>query len=250
MSQPPRVAVNNEIYHQLGERWYTAQDDPVALLRAEAALRNPWIAEQIRKQLGTNEVSVLDIGCGGGFLTNLLARSGFRVVGLDQSVESLAVARLYDTTGTVQYDQGDACRLPYPDQSFDVVCSMDFLEHVDDPKQVVAEAARMIKPGGMFFFSTFNRNPLSWLVVIKGVEWFVKNTPPHMHVYHLFLKPSELARFCLDCRFANPTFYGLRPSLNRAFFQMLVTRVVPPDFSFTFSNSLQTGYLGVAIKRS
>jgi 2-polyprenyl-6-hydroxyphenyl methylase/3-demethylubiquinone-9 3-methyltransferase len=239
--------VNNEIYHRLGERWYTAQDDPVALLRAEAALRNPWMISEIERNHGKG-VPVLDIGCGGGFLTNALAAAGFEVTGIDQSVESLGVARAYDKTGTVRYDEGSAYELPYPAASFDAVCAMDFLEHVDEPARVVAEAARVLKPGGTFFASTFNRNRLSWFIVIKGVEWFVKNTPPNMHVLHLFITPEELAKACTDNGLRVVRERGMRPKPNAAFFKMLLTRVVPKELVFEFTESLRTGYLTVARK--
>src|SRR5262245_2854642 len=79
--------VNNDFYHQLGERWYTAEDDPIALLRAESRARNPWIASNILQAFPSGEVRVLDIGCGGGFLSNYLAGAGFNVTGIDASAE-------------------------------------------------------------------------------------------------------------------------------------------------------------------
>ena len=90
--------VNNAIYRQLGDRWYTARDDPIALLRAESRARNPWIANSIRRAFPSGEVRVLDMGCGGGFLSNYLAKAGYTVTGLDAAAESLAVARRYDAT--------------------------------------------------------------------------------------------------------------------------------------------------------
>ena len=96
--------VNNEIYHQLGEQWYTARDNPVALLRAEARARNPWVAGKIHRAFPAGEVKVLDIGCGGGFLSNYLAREGFIVTGLDAAAESLAGRKNLD-------DCGDSCMI-------------------------------------------------------------------------------------------------------------------------------------------
>ncbi|MFQ3590694.1 MAG: bifunctional 2-polyprenyl-6-hydroxyphenol methylase/3-demethylubiquinol 3-O-methyltransferase UbiG [Chloracidobacterium sp.] len=241
------TTVNNALYDQLGNRWYTAQDDPVALLRAEGNLRNPWIATAIATRCGTG-AAVLDIGCGGGFLSNELARAGFTVTGLDQSVESLAVAQAYDATRSVHYEAGSALELPYPDKSFSAVCAMDFLEHIEDPARVIQEAARVLRTGGLFFASTFNRNWLSWLIVIKGVEWFVRNTPPNMHILRLFITPQEMTQYCHAAGLVNVAFRGMRPRLNAAFWRMLWTREVPPDFEFTFVPSLLTGYLVTAEK--
>jgi 2-polyprenyl-6-hydroxyphenyl methylase/3-demethylubiquinone-9 3-methyltransferase len=240
--------VNNDIYSTLGARWYEAKDDPVALLRAEAGLRNPWVAKQIAMTFGSRACSVLDIGCGGGFLSNHLATLGHRVTGLDDAQDSLAVASRYDSSGAVKYDHGDARALPYDNGTFDVVCAMDFLEHVEDPERVVAEAARVLAPSGLFFFHTFNRNWLSWLVVIKGVEWFVKNTPKDMHVLHLFLKPQEVSAMCSKHGMETVRMLGSRPKLGSAFLRMLCTGSVPADFQFTFSPSTRLAFTGFARK--
>jgi 2-polyprenyl-6-hydroxyphenyl methylase/3-demethylubiquinone-9 3-methyltransferase len=242
------VPVNNDIYSTLGARWYDAEDDPVALLRAEARLRNPWVAEQMTREFSGKPCSVLDIGCGGGFLSNHLAALGHRVTGLDEATDSLVVAAHHDASGTVKYDHGDATRLPYDTGSFDVVCAMDFLEHVEEPERVVEEASRVLSPSGLFFFHTFNRNWLSWLVVIKGVEWFVKNTPPDMHVLHLFLKPSEVAAMCRRHGMATTKVLGSRPKIGGAFWKMLRTGAVSADFEFTFSPSTRLGFTGFARK--
>ena len=242
-------AVNNDLYDTLGERWYDADDDPVALLRAESRLRNPWVAERIRAHFASrNEpIRVLDVGCGGGFLSNHLSQVGFEVDGLDASAESLVVAARRDPTGNVRYTRGDALSLPFANESFEVVCAMDFLEHVEDPTRVVAEAARVLRPRGLFFFHTFNRNLLAWLVVIKGVEWFVKNTPKDMHVLRLFIKPAELARMCESSGLKVVELRGSAPVVGTlAFWKMLATRVVPRDFRFHFAKSTRIAYTGFA----
>ena len=174
-SQP---SVNNDIYHALGDRWYKAQDDPVALLRAESRLRNPWVAKELHARFAGRALRILDIGCGGGFLSNYLAAQGHTVIGIDLAADALKVAHLHDASGRVEYVEGDAYRLPFPNGSFDAVCSMDFLEHVEEPELAIREAARLVAPDGLFIFHTFSRNWVAWLVVIKGVEWFVRNTPP------------------------------------------------------------------------
>jgi len=246
LSQPANV--NNDVYQTLGERWYSAADDPIALLRAESRLRNPWIAAELARAFGARAADVLDIGCGGGFLSNYLGCSGHRVTGLDASPDALAVAHRYDQTGLVHYRQGDALKLPLADASFDAVCAMDFLEHVEDPDRVIAEAARVLKPCGLFFFHTFNRNFLSWLIVIKGVEWFVRNTPRNLHVLRLFLKPAELSASCERHGLGALELQGMRPVLGLPFLKMLLTRRVPADFSFTFTKSTRLGFSGMARK--
>jgi 2-polyprenyl-6-hydroxyphenyl methylase/3-demethylubiquinone-9 3-methyltransferase len=242
------VTVNNDVYQTLGERWYIAEDDPIALLRAESRLRNPWIAAEIARAPGAPHRDILDVGCGGGFLSNYLGSLGHRVTGLDASEGALLIARRYDQTGLVRYRQGDALKLPFDDASFDVVCAMDFLEHVENPGQVIAEAARVLKPSGLFFFHTFNRNVLSWLIVIKGVAWFVRNTPNNLHVLRLFLKPAEVRSACEQHGLVAIEMQGMRPTLGVPFWKMLLTGSVPAEFSFTFTSSTGLGFCGMGRK--
>ena len=245
------LTVNNDIYDTLGERWYEANDDPVALLRAETRTTGPWIVQKLSEYFDKSKTcEVLDVGCGGGFLSNRLAAAGYSVVGIDLSPESLKVAERHDHTGTVRYQVADAYKLPFPDASFDVVTSMDFLEHVEDPARAIAEASRVLRPGGLFFFHTFNRNPVAGLVIIKFVEWFVKNTPKHMHILRLFIKPSEMESYCNKAQLTVKTMIGTRPNVEKInLFKALATRTVPPDFSFSFTNSLLLAYLGFAEKK-
>ncbi len=239
--------VNNRIYDELCERWYEAQDDPVALLRAESACREPWIAESVEGAFGARPVRVLDVGCGAGFLSNALALRGHTVTGIDVSERSLDAAVRHDRTGRVRYCVGDAEQLPFAAGSFDVACAMDFLEHVERPDAVIAEIARVLAPGGLFFFHTFNRNWLSWLVVIKGVEWFVKNAPKDLHVLKLFLKPSEVRAMCEGRGLAIDEIRGFEPVVaSAAFFRLLLTGTVPEDFRFRFTRSTRIGFTGRA----
>lgn len=239
-------AVNNGIYELYGDRWYTADDDPIALLRAESKTKIPWVIEKIRAQGRGN--SVLDVGCGAGFLSNALAADGFQVTGLDFSADSLRVAGKHDTTKSVRYIQGDAYSLPFADASFDVVTAMDFLEHVEDPARVILEIGRVLKPGGMFFYHTFNRNPLCHLIVIKFVEWFVRNTPKDMHVIHLFLKPEEVRKFCLAAGMHTKEVVGLRPVFTSIPLKNYFSGIVPRSMRFKIVKSTMLSYLGYAIK--
>lgn len=238
------LLINNDFYDDLEEGWYTRNDHPIALLRKENELRIPWILSTLE-----NPVKVLDIGCGAGFLTNALAQKGHIVTGVDLSEKSLDTARFHDQTQKVHYLKADAYSLPFKEREFDVVCAMDILEHVDNPKKLIKEAARVLKPGGKFFFHTFNRNPISYLFIIKGVDWFVKNAPKNMHVYPLFIKPKELQTYLFEEGLNIKEIKGFRPKIfSKAFFKLVITKSVPPDYSFTFCKSQLTGYCGYAFK--
>jgi 2-polyprenyl-6-hydroxyphenyl methylase/3-demethylubiquinone-9 3-methyltransferase len=248
-----RAAINNAFYDGLGDRWYDAHDDPVALLRAEGETKNPWVMDRIQAGLAGRSGKILDIGCGAGFLANALSAAGHFTCGADMSFGSLKVARARGLSGAAPrqaaYQIADAYRLPYRDGAFDAVTALDFLEHVTDPAQVIAEAARVLRPGGLFFFHTFNRNRLAWLIVIKGLEWFVRNTPERMHVLPLFIKPEELRDYCRRAGMDPVDMIGIRPEIGRAaFWKMLATRRVPADFKFRLTPSLAISYLGCARK--
>lgn len=243
-----KTPVNNAFYDELNNNWYDAYDHPIALLRAENALRNPWIHTITEEKLG-KKCRILDIGCGAGFLTNYLAKQGHEVHGVDLSEKSLKIAREGDLTKSVRYQRSSAYELPFSSEYFDVVCAMDLLEHVEEPGQVVKEAARVLKPQGLFFFHTFNRNWLSYLMVIKGVEWCFYNTPQHMHVYSFFIKPKELKEICKGHSLQIEVLVGVSPNMNcSSFWKMVLNRKVDDRFQFAFTPSLRTGYSGYALK--
>jgi 2-polyprenyl-6-hydroxyphenyl methylase/3-demethylubiquinone-9 3-methyltransferase len=242
--QASNKTINNDFYEELSEGWYTASDHPIALLRAENAVRVPWIIEEI----GAKK-TVLDIGCGAGILTNALSKVGHTVYGIDLSPSSLEVAKKHDATKKVSYQVANAYALPCEEETFDVVCAMDVLEHVEEPNLLISEASRVLKPGGLFFFHTFNRNFLSYMLIIKGVEWCVPNAPKNMHVYPLFIKPEELKEICENQDMQVVNLRGFSPKiLSKPFWQMLFKRKVPENFTFRFSKSLATGYCGYAKK--
>lgn len=243
-----QTMINNDFYEDLKEEWYTSSDHPIALLRAENATRAPWVDQQIKQHVAQS-AKVLDVGCGAGFLSNHLASQGHHVTGIDLSKSSLEVARRHDPTKTVNYLFADAYQLPFLDDSFDVVCAMDILEHVNQPNQLIAEASRVLRPGGLFFFHTFNRTWLSRLIVIKGVDWFVRNAPKNMHVYDLFITPDELKNMCKQANLDVVVIKGLVPNMwTGAFWKLPFTRTVDKNFRFSFVDSLSTGYCGFSSK--
>ncbi len=243
--------VNNDVYHTYGHRWYTAHDDPVALLRAESKTKTPWILEKIKQHgfLNSN-TQVLDVGCGAGFLSNELAKNFLKVTGVDISAESISVAKDYDQTKTVKYLTADAYRLPFSDQSFDVITAMDFLEHVEDPASIIKEFSRVLKPNGLFIFHTFNRNILAYLVIIKLVEWLVKNTPKNLHILRLFIKPKELQNYCLQAGLITEDFVGIKPVFSSVPIKNIFSGLVPENLKFELTSNLLLSYMGISVKKT
>ena len=241
--------INNDIYDAYGERWYSAYDDPVALLRAETKIKTPWVINKIKSHdLFNPSTQLLDVGCGAGFLSNELAKQGLQVTGVDLSKESLKVAARHDKTKSVYYQVADAYHLPFEDQSFDVLTAMDFLEHVDRPKEVIKEFSRVLKPNGLFIFHTFNRNIIAYFVIIKLVEWLVKNTPKHMHVLKLFIKPSEMISYCQEVDLKTFEMVGIKPVFSTIPLRNIFSGVVPLNLRFELTKSLMLSYLGVSVK--
>lgn len=237
--------VDNSIYNDYGDKWYTADDDPIALLRAENLVKTPWILERLPKKS-----RVLDVGCGAGFLTNELAKFDYDVTGVDLSEESLEVAKRYDSSKSVAYLKADAYNLPFEDESFDAVCALDFLEHVDDPERAIKEFSRVLKPGGQFFFHTFNRNVLAWLVIIKLVEWLIPKTPKNMHILRLFIKPKELSMYCEKNHMLALEFVGIKPVISSIPISQVFSGRVPKQMRFELTGNLLLSYMGVAHKKS
>ncbi|MGD2170274.1 MAG: bifunctional 2-polyprenyl-6-hydroxyphenol methylase/3-demethylubiquinol 3-O-methyltransferase UbiG [Chlamydiota bacterium] len=244
-----QVLINNAFYDDLEDRWYESTNHPVALLRAENKVRVPWVIESVKANF-SKSCHILDIGCGAGMLANALAVEQHNVTGIDLSKTSLEVAQKYDRTNSVKYKQASAYDLPFSDQSFDVVTAMDVLEHVEDPFKLIKEGARVLKHGGLFFFHTFNRNWLSYFLVIKGVDWFVPNAVANMHVYNLFIKPKKLREMGFKNGLKIEKIMGFRPKiLQKPLWNMIFHRDISEDFSFIFTKNLSTGYSGFFIKQ-
>jgi 2-polyprenyl-6-hydroxyphenyl methylase/3-demethylubiquinone-9 3-methyltransferase len=180
-------------FSELASRWWDTSSE-FKPLHAINPLRLKWIKDHCTIE----NQQVLDIGCGGGILTESLAASGAHAKGIDLSKKALQVAKLHslETSVTVDYELigAEDLALSHP-ASFDVVTCMEMLEHVPDPKSVVQACATLAKPGATLFFSTLNRNPKSYLMAILGAEYILKLLPRGTHDYSKFIKPSELSGF-------------------------------------------------------
>jgi 2-polyprenyl-6-hydroxyphenyl methylase / 3-demethylubiquinone-9 3-methyltransferase len=239
--------IDNEFYKNLGERWYSSTGDAVALLRLEGLAKTPWVLEQLRAIPAGGHV--LDVGCGGGDLVLELSRRGYRATGVDRADSIVEVGRARDREKRAEWLTGDAMSLPLMSESQDAVCIMDVLEHVEDPGRVLEECARVLKPGGSLLFHTFNRTALSWLFAAKGLDWFLKDSPKHIHDWRMFIKPRELEDRLRVLGFHDFTFQGIGPVVSsKAFLALVFTGRVHEDFKFQLTDSLAVGYLGSAIK--
>ncbi len=171
-------------------------------------LRVNWIDEHV--PLAGKKV--LDVGCGGGILSEAMARRGAQVTGIDMGEAPLSVARLhlFESNLEIDYRQitAEALAEECPGQ-FDVVTCLEMLEHVPDPASVIRACRQMVKPGGQVFFSTINRNPKAYLFAIVGAEYLLQLLPRGTHDFRKFIRPSELGAWCRDAGLAVGAITGL-----------------------------------------
>ena len=186
----------NEL-HKFGElahRWW----DPNSEFRPLHDI-NPARIEWIDKHASLGGKRVLDVGCGGGLLSEAIATRGAITTGIDLSERPLGVARLHllESGLTIDYRQVSAEQLAkdHP-ASFDVVTCLEMLEHVPEPESTIKACATLLKPGGMAFFSTINRKPKAYLLAVVGAEYLMRLLPRGTHDYARFLRPAELAAYC------------------------------------------------------
>ena len=181
-------------FDQLASRWW----DPESEFRPLHEI-NPLRLEWINKQTPLTGKNVIDIGCGGGILSEGMAALGANVTGIDMAPAPLQVAKLHlkESGQHVDYQQITAEGMADKHAGeFDVVTCMEMLEHVPDPASVVKACAKLVKPGGMVFLSTINRNPKSFAMAIIGAEYILNLLPKGTHEYARFIRPSELANWC------------------------------------------------------
>ena len=192
-------------FSALAHRWW----DPTSEFKPLHAI-NPLRLDWIKSISPISGKKVLDVGCGGGILSESMSKEGAQVTGIDLSTKALKVAELHQLESgvSVRYQSISAEDLARNEpESFDVVTCMEMLEHVPNPASVVQACANLCKPGGTIFFSTLNRNPKSYLFAIIGAEYVLKLLPKGTHQYEKFIKPSELAQYT---RAANLEFLEIK----------------------------------------
>ena len=174
---------------------------------------NPLRLEWIDGLAGLAGKRVLDIGCGGGILSEAMAGRAEHVTGIDLASKALGVARLHaleSGVDNIDYREVEAEALAAEaPHSFDVVTCMEMLEHVPDPASVVRACAALVRPGGWVFFSTLNRNAKSFLFGIVGAEYLLRLLPKGTHEYARFIRPSELAAWCREAGLDLATTRGM-----------------------------------------
>lgn len=178
-------------FEALASRWW----DPNSEFKPLHDI-NPLRVNYISQHINLAEKRVLDIGCGGGILAEALAHNGATVTAIDKAEASLSVAKLHLLESQLDISYLDSTAEEFAEAQpaqFDVVTCLEMLEHVPDPSSVVAACQRLVKPGGLVFFSTINRNPKSYLFAIIGAEYLLNLLPRGTHDYAKLIKPSELA---------------------------------------------------------
>ena len=211
--------IDNNLYNAEGDIWWKP-DTVLYLLKTSI---NPWrvgFSSNVIKKMGfdTKGKSALEVGSGGGILTEEICKMGFITTGIDPSDQSIRTATNHAKANglNIKYDKGTGENLPYPDNSFDCVFCCDVLEHVQDLPKVISEISRVLKPKGVFFYDTLNRTFISKLVAIKiWQEWkrwaFF---PPNLHVWEMFIKPEEIKELLLQNGFEWKEHTGSQPNVS------------------------------------
>ncbi|HET6420981.1 MAG TPA: bifunctional 2-polyprenyl-6-hydroxyphenol methylase/3-demethylubiquinol 3-O-methyltransferase UbiG [Geobacteraceae bacterium] len=258
------IIIDNEIYNRCSDVWWSGEGFASLLEHVSNPWRVPYFRRVIEAELKTNTDGkrVLDIGCGGGVLAEEFAATGFDVTGIDPSEKSIAAAKDHAACKglTIDYRTGSGDQLPFEDESFGIVCCCDVLEHIRNWEGVIAEVARVLRPGGVFLYDTINRTRISKLVFIKlGQECkYTRFLPPDMHAWEMFITPEELTGSLHRHGLRNMDIQGTRPGGNplKMIMAMLLYnrgRISAAEFGKRVGGSIEgpsidVNYMGYAIK--
>ncbi|OPX54687.1 3-demethylubiquinone-9 3-methyltransferase [Oceanospirillum multiglobuliferum] len=194
-------------FEALASRWWDRESEFKPLHDI-----NPLRLNFIDERVGLAGKKVLDVGCGGGILSESMALRGADVSGIDMGEAPLSVAKLHQLESGLQINYRRITAEELAEQEpaqYDVVTCLEMLEHVPNPAGVIAACARLVKPGGQVFFSTINRNPKAYLFAIVGAEYVMKMLPKGTHDFSKFIRPSELGNWCRNAGLKNADLTGM-----------------------------------------
>jgi 2-polyprenyl-6-hydroxyphenyl methylase/3-demethylubiquinone-9 3-methyltransferase len=237
--------IDNLWYDRLGDAWWDERG-PLGLLHE----MNPARFDYFQSVVGSlSGLKVLDVGCGGGILTERFAQAGALVTGVDLSHSSLAAASRHSKASKLQIDYVNARgeMLPFLSSSFDAVVSSDFLEHVIELDAVISECARVLRPGGLFLYDTINRTLLSRAMVIWLIERALGLVPKRTHDARMFIKPSELHQAMARHGISNCETRGLVPKSGRVATLLSLIKKGSAG-GFTITSNTAVSYVGYGIK--
>ena len=180
-------------FDDLAQRWWDPRG-PQKALHALNPARLGYVAERVQLR----DAAALDVGCGGGLLSEALAQAGAKVTAIDLAPNLLKVARLHGLESGIKVDYREMPVEALAEQapaSFDAITCMEMLEHVPEPASIIEACAKLLKPGGRLFLSTLNRTPAAFALAIVGAEYVARVLPKGTHQYRDFIKPSELAKW-------------------------------------------------------
>lgn len=200
-----------EKFDKISDRWWDLSGEMKSLHDI-----NPLRLDYIKCRKPLRGINILDVGCGGGILSEALAQSGAQVTGIDMALSPLQSARIHAKIAglDIAYHQSTVERWArHKPESYDAVTCMELLEHVPDPCSVVMACARLIKAGGDIFFATLNRTPKAFLYVIIGGEYILNILPKKTHQYSRFIKPSEMESWAAKANLVAMDFTGMHYNL-------------------------------------
>jgi len=219
------IAAEIERFNRLSATWWDSLG-PMRPLHVVNALRLDYVVEQISSHFGQdtantlNRLRILDVGCGGGLMSEALARRGAHVVGVDASPGNVAAARLHAQSQNVivDYRLGEPAEVLSPQERFDVVLALEVVEHVSDVPEFLTTSAARLAPGGMLFVSTIDRTFKSFAVAIVGAEYLLRVLPRGTHQWSMFVRPDELRSALAPSKLHMNNLRGMRylPVVHKA----------------------------------